>query len=326
MNTTMTRFKYFVLASLIVMGLVQPQVHAQAPAPAMGQPIRIVVPYAAGGLVDATARIVAQRMGQSLHQAVIIENRAGGNANIGPTVVIQAPADGRTLLATGNFFIANPLLENNLAWNPKKFVPIGRYATAMSALVVPKNSKANTVAELVTLAKNGPSLPVVYNGPGNSQTLTQEVLQKLGGFKFMPVQYRGGTTYVTDLMTGRLEAGVVPLNVAQGLIRNGDVKALAIVASERSLLFPNVPTLAEAGFGDATFESWLGFHALQGTDPEIISRIARALEETMLDPDVRAKLTNMGALSAYLPAAEFESFLQLDRLRTANSMGIKLRD
>lgn len=308
----MLSFRNLVAACIVLAG----SAAALAQTGATGHlPVRIVVPYAAGGLVDVMNRIVANRMSQTLGQPVIVENRPGANANIGPMVVMQSPPDGRTLLASASYFSSNPLIESNLPWDPKKLAPVARFAVAPNLMVVPRASRAATLKELMALAKATPGMPVMDAGRGAPQTMVQETLQESAQVVFTPIQYKGGTSYVPDLVAGTLSAGVMPFNVALGLVRSGDLKALAITSRNRSALLPEVPTMAEVGYPEASVDSWLGFHVPAGTPPELVRKLVGAVEEAVSNADVRSKLANLGAEPAYLDTEAFEAFLQTDLAR-----------
>ena len=279
------------------------------------QPVRIVVPYAVGGLIDVMNRVMAHRMSQTLGQPVVVENRPGANANIGPALVVQAPPDGRTLLASASYFSSNPLIEAKLQWDPKSLVPVARFAMSPNIMVVPRSSPANTLKELLALAKESPGMPVMDAGRGAPQTMVQEVLQDSAQVRFTPIQYKGGTSHVPDLVAGTLSAGVVPFNVALGLVKNGDLKALAVTSKERSPLLPDVPTMAESGFPEAGIDSWLGFHVPVGTPPDVVRRLVAAVEEAAGDAGVRERLSSLGAQSAFLDTAAFDAFLLEDLTR-----------
>ena len=242
--------------SLVTVALLasSPPVFAQADS---GKLTRNVVPYAAGGVSDVANRIMASRMVQLLGHAVIVENRPGANANIGPAFVTQAAADGQTLLASSSYFTINPLVERNLQWDPKRFVPVARFAVSPNVIVVPASSPFNLLKDLVAAAKAKPGMLVPESGVGASQTIVKENLQDAAQIKFLAVQYKGGVSYVPDLLNGTLAMGIVPLNVGLGLVKGGQLKALAITGKKRSALLPEIPTLNESGYPSANAETWL---------------------------------------------------------------------
>jgi len=285
---------------------------AQSPSSA---PIRIIVPYGAGGLVDVMSRIMAKRMEHTLNQPVIVENRAGANANIGAAVVAQAAPDGRTVLASASFFSTNSLIQKNLNWSPKQLTPVARFAISPNLYVVPGKSSSATLKDFLVRAKAEPGLPVMDAGQGAPQTMVQMVLEDAAHVSFTHVQYRGGVSYVPDIISGTLQGGVVPFNVALSLIKSGQLKALAITSATRSALLPDVPTMAECGFPEAGVDSWLGYHVPAGTPPDVVKRLMAAAQEAASNPEVRERFTTLGAQSAFLDTSRFDAFLQADHSR-----------
>jgi len=298
-----------------------------APAPAAAQagstqPVRIVVPYAAGGLVDVMNRIMATRMAQTLGQPVIVENRPGANANLGPIHVSRSAPDGRTLLATASYFSTNPLIESELGWDTKKLVPVARFAVSPNVYVVPGKASVSTLKDLLAQAKANPGMPVMDAGRGAPQTMVQYMLEDSAKVTFLHIPYKGGVSYVPDIISGILSGGVVPMNVALPLVKSGELKALAITGAKRSALLPDVPTMAEAGFPDAGIDSWLGYHVPAGTPPDVIKRLVDAVQDAASNAEVRARLAGLGAEHAYLETTAFEAFLQSDLKRAQRAVAL----
>lgn len=286
-----------------------------AQSPSSTGPIRIIVPYGPGGVVDVMSRIMAKRMEQTLGQPVLVENRAGANANIGAAVVAQSPPDGRTLLASASYFSTNPLIQKNLNWNPGQLTPVARFAISPNLYVVPGNATVTSLKEFLAKAKAAPGMPVMDAGQGATQTMVQMVLEDAAQVSFTHVQYRGGVSYVPDLISGTLQGGVMPFNVALSLVRSGQLKALAVTSANRSALLPDVPTMAECGFAEAGVDSWLGYHVPAGTPPDVVKRLVAAVQEAAAHPEVRQSFTTLGAESAFLDTSRFDAFLQADRSR-----------
>ena len=306
------------VATALWLGAVAPAAAQTASA----QPVRIVVPYAAGGLVDVMNRIMAARMAQTLGQPVIVENRPGANANLGPAHVSRSAPDGRTLLATASYFSTNPLIETDLLWDPKKLVAVARFAISPNIYVVPGKASVSSLKELLAQAKATPDMPVMDAGRGATQTMVQYMLEDAAKVTFSHIPYKGGVSYVPDIITGILSGGVVPMNVALPLVKGGELKALAITSAKRSALLPEVPTMAEAGFADAGIDSWLGYHVPAGTPTEVMKRLVDAVQDAASNSEVRARLASLGAEAAYLDTAGFESFLQTDVKRAQRAVGL----
>ncbi|CAN7768442.1 tripartite tricarboxylate transporter substrate binding protein [Pseudorhodoferax sp. LjRoot39] len=277
--------------------------------------LKIVVSYAPGGLIDVMNRIIVPRLSTELQQPVIIENRAGANANLGPVAVLQAPADGLTLLASASYLTINPAVEKDLQWRPDQLVPVARFALSPSLLVVPSSSSAQTLRDLITMALAKPDLNIPESGLGASQTMVKEMLQHQAKVKFTAVGYKGGSAYLPDLLNGTHVMAVTPFNVVFPLVKSGQLRALAITSSSRSPLLPDVPTMAESGYRDAAIDSWLGLHVRVGTPSQVIDRLSAAVRAAASDDEVRTKLQNLGATSAYLDTPAFTEFLKQDNAR-----------
>lgn len=291
-------------------------VHSQEPYPA--RPIRVIVPYAAGGVVDVQARAVAQRMAAELGQPMVIEARPGANGNIAAEFVARAPADGYTLLVSAPFLVNNPLMEDQLRWAPANFAPVGRFALAPSYFVVPANSPAGTVKDFVAMARKSPR-PLQFGdgGVGSTQNMANEMFKIAAGIPLEAVSYKGAPPMVPDLINGAFAMAILPSSVAHAHIRSGALRALANISSTRSSQFPEVPTIAEAGYPDVTALSWYGFHVPTGTPPEAIRKLDAALKKATAVPETRERLVNAGGEEAYLDQGDFTKFIQADALRWA---------
>lgn len=311
----MTRRRLLVSAAAVLAGAAT-GARAQSTAAWPARPIQAVVPYGPGGAVDVMMRIVGEHMAQTLGQPIVIQNRPGGNANIGPGLVAQAPADGYTLLASSGALIVNPLLESGLGWTVKQFVPVARFVLSANVLVVPASSKLATLQAFVAHARATPDLTTNLSGQGNTQAVSREFFAHAAGIRLLDVAYKGGTSYIPDLVAGRLAVSVAPLNVVAPLVRDGQLIALAVTGDRRSPALPNVPTFAESGFPEATAVSWYGLHAPAGTPRPVIERIAESVRLATVDPKVQARVSGAGADMAWLDTPAFEAFLAQE---TANA-------
>lgn len=288
------------------------------------RPVRVVVPYGTGGLIDVMTRIVTARMSETMGVPIVVENRPGGNANIGAALVAGAEPDGTTILASSSYFTTNPLLEPKLRWSTEQFAPVARFAISPSAVVVSDASQYKTLQEMLEAAKTPKQVTTAEAGPGASQTMVKDLLADLAGVEFLTVQYaQGGTTYLADLAAGTISMGVIPMAVALGPIKGGRLRALAITSDARSAHLPDTPTLAETGFAGAAVNSWVGFHVPVKTSPELIQRLAEAVAEATSNEDVKSRLAGAGARDAYLDTSAFRDFLQRD-LERGNRF-VKLR-
>lgn len=289
---------------------------AQSAPPAWpARPIQVVVPYGPGGAVDVVMRVVAEHMSQALGQPLVILNRPGGNANIGPSQVVQSTPDGYTLLASSSATVINPLVDRKLGWNRESFIAIARVGQASNLIVVPASSGTKTLADFVARAKANPGLTTPVTGFGSSQAVARESFARAAGIRLLDVAYKGGVSFVPDLLSGQLAMSVSPLNVVLQMVRDGQLVALANTGEKRSPLLPDVPTMIESGYPDATSVSWFGLHAPAGTPAPVVARIAAAAIAAANDPGVRERLIRVGVEAAPLDTTAFGKFLDVETTR-----------
>lgn len=281
------------------------------------KPINVVVPYGAGGAADMMMRIVGEHMSQTLGQQIVIQNRPGANANIAPSIVAKAAPDGYTLLASSAALIVNPLLEDKLDWREQDFIPVANYVKAPSVFVVPNTIGVSTLAEFVKFAKANPGQPTNRSSSGNTQAVSREFFTRSAGIELLHVGYKGGTTWMTDLIAGRLSLTVAPVNVVAGPVKEGQIKAIAVSSPERSPLMPDVPTLAESGYPEATAVSWYGMHAPAGTPEHVVKRLAEAIRAASTDPTVLARVKAAGSEVAFIDTVPFTEFLASEKENAA---------
>jgi tripartite-type tricarboxylate transporter receptor subunit TctC len=258
------------------------------------RPVRVIVPYPAGGIVDSVARAVTDKLSQDWGQPVIVDARPGANSNIGTEAVARAPADGYTWLITGPAFMANPTLYGNLSWSEKSFVGIGAAAWVPSMLVV-HPSLANDLAGFVALAKQKPGAMNYGNpGIGSSIHLNTALFLAEAGIEVQSVAYKGQPQGILDLMENRIQMQFTSVGLIAQHVRSGKLKALAVVGRNRARDLPDVPTLAEAGYPGANVVPWYGFLAPSGTPGELVTRINRSILTALADPAVQTRLRDLG--------------------------------
>jgi tripartite-type tricarboxylate transporter receptor subunit TctC len=279
------------------------------------RPVRIVVPYPAGGAVDVMLRVVAPKMSERLGQPIIIDNRPGANANLGPDHVARARPDGYTLLASATYLLVNPLLEEGLSWRPDDLQPIARLTATPNLFVVSAASPFRTLSDLVAQARAHPGMPVGMSGPGAPQSMALELLRKRAGLDFNLIPYRGAPPVMSDLLNGTVRMSVLPLGATMAMIQEGQLRALAVADETRSPLIPDVPSMAETSYPDIIVVSWYGLHAPTGAPPEVIQAIARAAQAATEDQEVRDSAAKAGGEVSFLDTAGFAAFLAEDRRR-----------
>lgn len=261
------------------------------------KPIRLVVPFPAGGPTDMVARPLAQFLGEQLKQSVIVDNRGGAGGGIGAEVVAKAPADGYTLLmATVGTQAINATLYRKLGYDPvKDFTPISLVAAAPVALVVHPSVPVSSVAELIALAKSKPgSLNFGSAGNGTPGHLTGEMFRAATGVDLKHVPYKGSAPALSDLLGGQIQIMFDPLQSVLAQVRAGRLKLLAISSKSRSPAAPDVPTFAEAGLKDFEATAWWAVFAPASLPPAIAARLNTSINVVVNSPAFRALLEPQG--------------------------------
>lgn len=261
------------------------------------RPIRIVVPYAAGGSTDALARMVAEQLGPRLGQAAIVENKPGASEQIAITSVTKAPPDGHTiLLSTLSGLAVNPgLYGARLPYDPlKDLTPVLLASTVASVVVVHPQVPAKTMAELGTYLKaNQGKVSYASAGNGTPSHLGMEYYKKANGFDPVHVPYKGGAPALQELMGGQVQLMMALVPEAMPMVKSGRLRALAVTSPKRLAAYPDVPTVAESGGKDFDMTFWYAFMAPAGTPPEIVSKLNHAIDGILQEKDLRARLAEM---------------------------------
>ncbi|OWT74522.1 MULTISPECIES: tripartite tricarboxylate transporter substrate binding protein [unclassified Achromobacter] len=261
------------------------------------QPIRIIVPYPAGGSTDLTARLLGQKVGEQLGQTVIVENRPGAGSNIGTNYVAKSKPDGYTLiLATSTALAVNPSLYSNLPFDPQKdLAPIIMTSTMPNVVVVGTGSKAHTLQELNTMMK-GPGGPWSYAsaGSGTPSHLGGELYKRALGVPLVHVPYKGGAPALTDLIGGQTTFMIAVMPEAMPLVKDGKLRALAVSTRNRLPGYPDLPTISEAAIPGYELVAWYGILAPAGTPPAIVATLNKAFDKALKEPDVVKKMQDMG--------------------------------
>lgn len=275
------------------------------------KPIRLVVPYAVGGSTDSTARLVARSLGQRLGQPVVVENRAGAGGAIGHETVSKAPADGYTLLfsAAGPLTVT-PHIYAKLNYDPiKSFEPITLVATQPLLLVVNPALKVNSVADLIKEASARPGkLNYVSFGNGSAAHLAGEYFKTLTRVDMKHVPYKGSGPALVDLLAGQIDLMFDVFSTAAPLAKSGKLRALAITSNERSSLFPDVPTMQEAGVPGFEAGTWFGLLAPAGTSKAIVDQLSKTMNAVLTEKDLRDTLASQGAVVRGGTPAQFSQF------------------
>ncbi len=288
---------------------------ARAQTPWPGRPVRIIVPFPPGGLVDTLARAVSQRLTAQLGQPVVVENRAGAGGNIGADVVAKAAPDGYTLLASSLGPLAvNQYIYRSMPYDTQTaFAPITLLATTPKVMCVANARPWHSVQEVIAAAKAEPGkLTAGSAGPGSSLHLALELFKRVTGTDIQHVPYRGAAPAVTDLVAGQIDLVIDNVPNILGQIRGGQVRAIATATERRLPQLPGTPTMRESGV-DFIFGTAFGLAAPAGTPPEIVNRVAEVVTAALHDPEIGGRLAEQGAIPGGGTPAQFAAVIEHER-------------
>ncbi len=284
------------------------------------KPVKYIVPFAPGGVSDGVARLVALHLTDKLGQPVIVENKPGVSGILGTQLVAKAPADGYTIMGgTITTHAVNPFFTKALGYEPvKDFAPINLVGMVSNVLVVPVDSRFNSVAQIIAELKAKPdSLTYGTAGAGTSQHLSGQLFQSITGTKLRQIVYKGGSQAMIDLVGGQIDMVFETVAAAKPMIDGKRVKMLAVTSKSRLANLPSTPSLAEAGVPGFEMQSWQGVFAPQGTPAAIVDRLAKDIAAILAMPDVQEKLRNMGVEPDGRLAAPFAAFQQAEIVKWA---------
>jgi len=261
------------------------------------KPIRLIVPFAAGGNADFVGRLVGESMGRTLGHPIVVENRAGAGGSLGADMAAKAAADGYTLLLGSNGpLTVNPFVQAKLPYDPlKDFAPVGLANLAPHCLAVNGDVKAKDIAEFIALTKSTPA-SIGTSGVGSASHMTLARFGAATGANITHVPYRGGGNIVPDLLAGTITGTVTELSTVLPQVSGGKVRVLGVAWNERSPQLPNVPTMIEQGVKDFTAASYVGFVAPTGTPAEAMKALEAALVKALNDKDLQQKMLISGAV------------------------------
>ncbi len=289
------------------------------------KPVRLIVPFAAGGGNDTVARAIAQQLSAGFGQQVYVDNRAGAGGVIGAELAAKAPADGYTLFLGGvGSHAVNPNLHARLPYDPiKDFAPITLIASAPSVLVVHLSVPADTIREFVALARARPGkLNYASNGNGSSAHLAAVMYESMAGVDMVHVPYKGLAPALADLLSGEVQLMFSSMVAIVPHIKAGKLRALAVTGKKRSPLLPEVPTIAESGLPGYEAGSWYGILAPAGTPRDIVLKLNAEIVKVLKRPEVRERLANEGAEPIGGTPEEFAAHVKAELAR----MGKVIRD
>ncbi|HEY4254168.1 MAG TPA: tripartite tricarboxylate transporter substrate binding protein [Roseomonas sp.] len=311
------------LRGLLAAPLIARSAHAASPGDVYpSRPVRIIVPFAAGGGADVVARALAQLLSERLGQSCVVDNRPGGAGNIGTEAVARAAPDGHTLLLTGPSHVINAYLFHQLPFDPLHgFAPIALLTAAPYVLVAGPALPARGFGELLALARAAPA-PLAYGSAGNGTAghLAMEIVKAEAGIEMVHVPYRGSPQLLTDLMAGRVAVAFDNVLSSSPGIAAGQLRALAVSSLRRTPSLPEIPTIAEAGLPGFDVTVWQGALAPAGTDPGIIHRLGAEMAIALQSAEMRARLATLGVEAIGGEPAGFVRFLDDEARRWAEAV------
>ena len=282
------------------------------------KPIRIVVPYSPGGGTDTVARLMAAHMSNSLGQQVIVENKAGASANIGTEFVAKAPADGYTILVTAPNFTTSEALFDKLGWRFEDFIPLIHLVRYGNFLVAAPGTPFTSLEQMIARAKSAPgALSFGSAGTGSNSHLAMELLAQRAAINVPHIPYKGSGPLKTDLLGSHLPLGVDGLGGLSELIRSGKLKPLAVLASKRSTLAPEIPSLGDFGIQDVDGNGWYGALLPAGTPAAVVNKLHSAFAAALNAPEIKDRMTTIGVEPVGGSKEDFKNYLTGERRKWA---------
>lgn len=293
---------------------------SMVPAAAQGwpeKPVTVVVPFASGGTTDIIARTIGHKMGESLHQPVVVDNRPGAGGTRGASNVARATPDGYTLLLATVAHTMAPGIYKKLPYDfTRDLVPVGLVALTPNVLLVSPSMPVKSVAELIAYIKSHPG-KVNYGsaGPGSTEHLSGELLRSMTGTDIVHVPYKGGAPMMTDLIAGQIQMAVETSPSAAPHVRSGKLRALAVTTAKRSPAYPGVPTLDESGIKGYEVTTWYALMAPRGTPEAVTRRLGTELAKALQQPDVLKRFEEQGVTAGGMTPAKLAEFIRLETER-----------
>ncbi len=292
--------------------------HAQSGATTYAdRPVKFIVPWDVGGGTDIFARVIAEKLRQSMGQPFIVENRAGAAGNIGASFVAKQPADGYTIMIATITLATNAALYKSLDFDATKdFAPITLVAGIPHLLVVNPSVQAKNVEELINLAKANPGkLNYASAGTGSPFHIAAELFKQMTSVNIVHIPYKGGGPAVTDVVAGQVDMAFANLVAVLPFVKSGQLRALAITSAKRSSAAPDIPTMAESGLPGYDFSSWFGILAPAGTPPDIINKLNTQIVAALKFPEISRQLTEQGADLIASTPDQFASYLKAETVK-----------
>ena len=321
MNLRVAGLAWFVVGALVGTGA-QAQIFPE-------RPIRIVVPFAAGGTVDIVARFAGAKLAELTGATVVVDNKGGAGGVIGTQFVAQSPGDGHTLLLHSASITYDPSLHDRLPYDTMKdLAPVAMIGTTPNLLVVNPSSQARSAADLIRMARQKPDgITFATGGYGSSSHLAVALFSSLSGTRFNHVPYKGAGPALADVIAGHIDFTVATMPGAIGQVRGGALRALGISSLARSPELPDVPTIAESGLPGYEYVAWFGVFAPGTTSPDLVARLNGLIRQALEAPDTSDKLRSQGVATESISPEAFRDKMssEIERWRDViEKSGIKV--
>ncbi len=280
------------------------------------KPITLVVPFSAGGGADNAARLIARTMEKVAGQPIVIENKSGASGTIGAGQVARSAPDGYTVLYDASSFAINSVLRE-LPYDAKNdFIPVSQAVVVPNILVVSAKSPYKTLADFVTAAKAKPGMITYASyGPGSLAQMAGELLQKEAKLEMVHIPYKGGAPAMVDVLGGHVDSYFANAASSLNYVRSGELRALAVTSNDRMDELPNVPTVAESGIKGFSVYEWNALFVPKGTPADVVNKLQEILATTLKDPELQAKLKNLGLTAVGSTPSDFARFLEAEQNR-----------
>ncbi len=276
------------------------------------KPITLIVPNPPGGVVDTSARLLADPLARILNATVVIDNRAGGSGNVAYGHVARSPADGYTLLTSYSaYHVGNPSLSPRLPWSQKELAPVALITAATNVIAAHPSVPANTLAEFIDYVKKNPGrLSYASQGNGSLSHIGTEMFKSQTGTSMVHIPYRGSGPAIQDVLSGQVQVFMTtPPSVMQHVL-SGKLKAFAVTGKTRHPGLPNVPTTTEAGLKGFELEAWVGIFAPAGTPADVITKLTASIKQSLEQPDTKTRAATAGVELRYLPPEALDALVK----------------
>ena len=298
-------------AAAAACALLAPLAHAQG---YPSKPVALIVPNPPGGLVDTSARIVADSLGKVLNQSIVVDNRGGGSGNVAYGFVARAPADGYTLLTSYSaYHVGNPSLSPRLPWAQKDFTPIALVTVATNVIAAHPSVPANNLQEFIAYLKKNPGrLSYASQGNGSVSHIGTEMFKTQTGTSMVHIPYKGSGDAIRDVLSGQVQVFMTTPPSVMGHVQQGKLKGFAVTGKTRHPGLPNVPTTAEAGLKGFELESWVAIFAPAGTPADVVEKLTTGIRQALDTPEAKTRATTAGIELRYQPPAALDAMVKTE--------------